>query len=228
MPSLVRRSFVLAALLAGALAACGPGEPPKSPERITHVTLAPAARRDLPLTESAVGAETALGAALGYDPSRLAARTLYVRLPFPEQVANRLHIGQSVLLTSFAENGRAVAGRIREIRPALNATTLSRDVIVAVTDARWRPSGSVRGEVTVGMRKNAVVVPEQAVVRRPAGAVVYAVEGETARERRVKTGIAREGVIEIIEGLAGDETVVVDGAGLLTDGARIKPRATTP
>lgn len=214
---------LLTVLLVAWVAACERGEPPKPPEKVTSVTTAPAARRDLPITESAVGSETVLGMASDYDPSRLAATTRFVRLPFPEAVARQLRIGQSVTLSGF-EDPRTVPGRIREIRPPLNATTLSREVIVAVSDPAWRPSGSVRGEVVLGTRRNVIVVPEQSVVLRPKGAVVYAVDGDHARERAVKTGLTRAGVIEIIEGLKGDETIAVDGAGLLSDGARIKAR----
>lgn len=253
-----RQLFLALALTLG-VAACGKGEPPKPPEKLTYITASGVAQQDLAVTESAVGAETALGIALDYDPTRIPGKTFYVRLPFPEHVASRLKIGQTVTLTGFADEGRSAQGRIREIRPALNASTLSREVIVAVNDHRWRPSGSVRGEVVLGVHQGALVVPEQAVVLRPAGnragmphpdvpmprapeaperpagggtpgtsAVVYVIEAEVARERVVKTGIARAGMVEIVQGLSGGETVAVDGAGLLTDGARIKLREPGP
>lgn len=211
--------LTLTALLAG----CGNKEPPKPPEKITNITVARAAQKDLRITESAVGMETALGVALDYDPTRGGGNTFYVRLPFPEQVANRLRLGQAVTLTTFAGD-KTAQGRIREIRPPLNVTTQSRDVIVAVSNAGWRPEGSIRGEVDLGVRRGALVVPEQAVVLRPAGTVVYVVAGEVATQRRVKTGIARDGVIEIAEGVQPDETVAVDGAALLSDNAKIKIR----
>jgi multidrug efflux pump subunit AcrA (membrane-fusion protein) len=220
------RSFSLfAGLITVALTACGKAEAPKIPEKITPVTLSQVAQKDLPITESAVGALTGVGAALEYDPTQVSGGTLYVRLPFPEHVATRLKIGQGVTLTAFSDGERAVHGRIREIRPALNLTTLSREVVVAITNAAgWRPQGSIRGEVTLGVRRNALVVPEQAVVLRPAGGVLYAIENDIARERAVKTGIVREGVIEIVEGGRLGETVAVDGAGLLSDGAKIMAR----
>ncbi len=211
--------LTLAALLAG----CGSKEPPKPPEKITIVTVARVAQKDLPVTESAVGMETALGVALDYDPTRGGGNTFYVRLPFPEHVANQLRLGQAVTLTTFAGDKKA-QGRIREIRPPLNVTTQSRDVIATVTNAGWRPEGSIRGEVSLGVRRNALIVPEQAVVLRPAGTVVYVIEGDVAKQRGIKTGIVSDGTIEIVEGLKVEETVAVDGASLLSDNAKIKVR----
>lgn len=215
-----------AALLFSAtlLLACGDSKQTKPPERMVTVTTAVVSQRDLPVTESAVGMETALGMALDYDPTRTRAGTVYVRLPFPEQVAERLRPGHPVTLTSFSNPGKSARGEIREIRPALSATTLSRDVIVAVRDGGWRPSGSIRGEVTLGVNRGARVVPEQAVVLRPKGSVIYSVVEQRAKERPVTTGIVRDGMIEIRSGVEAGETVVVDGAALLSDGAKVQVR----
>mgnify|MGYP001594009866 FL=1 len=225
--STITATLLLLPLLVTVLTGCGAKEPPKPPEKITNVTVARVAQKDLLVTESAVGTETALGAALDYDPTRGGGNTFYVRLPFPEQVANQLKLGQAVTLTTFAGN-KSTPGRIREIRPPLNVTTQSRDVIVAVNNAGWRPEGSIRGEVNLGVRRNALIVPEQAVVLRPAGTVVYMVAGDAVTQRRVKTGVVSEGVIEIVEGVKAEETVAVDGAALLSDNAKIKVREPAP
>ncbi len=212
-------------VLFSGVVACGKQEAAKPPEKITNVTVAPMRQIDIPITEVAVGAETAIGSALGYDPTRLGANTSYVRLPFPQHVATQLKIGQQVMLSNFSTPDKTVRGSIHEIRPALDTTTVSREVIVAVKNTRdWRPEGSVRGEAVLGIRKNALVAPEQAVVLRPAGAVVYVVQGDTVQERPVKKGVMRDGQIEIVSGLKAGETVVVDGATLLSQGAKIKVR----
>ena len=206
------------------LAGCGKQSAAPAPERVTSITTAQVQQRDLPVTESAVGAETAIGSALGYDPTRVAGAS-HIRLSFPQHVAAQLRIGQPVMLSNFATPNQKVRGEIREIRPALDSTTLSREVIVAVSANRdWHPEGSVRGEVVLGVRKSALVVPEQAVVLRPAGSVIYVVTDTTVEERPVKTGVVRDGDIEIVSGAKLNELVAVDGAALLSAGAKIKVR----
>ncbi len=220
---MIRSGLTVVLLITLLAAGCG-ADNKKRPPSFTNVTTAASATKDLAIVESAVGMESAVGDALHYDPTSLRAQPYTIRLPFPDHVARQLRPGQPVTLEAFGEPGKKATGQIREIRPALNSTTLTRDVIVTVTTRGWRPLGSIRGEVVLGIRRKAVVVPEQAVVLRPAGSVVYRIEGEQAREVKVTTGMVREGEIEITEGLAPGVTVVVDGAALLSEGARVQVR----
>ncbi len=217
LPWIVLLSFIV-------VAGCGKKEEQKPPEKIVNVTTTQVIARDLPLTESAVGSETWVGQADTYDPTRDLARTFYIRLPFPLDIVRRLKIGQPVTLTNF-EDGRKTTGVIREIRPALSTMTQTVEVIAAVKNpAGWRPAGSVRGEVTLEIHRNMPVVPEQAIVLRPAGAVVYSISDNVAHAHTVKTGIQREGIVEILEGVEPGWTVAVDGATLLSDDAKVSVR----
>ncbi len=217
LPWIVLLSFIVAA-------GCGKKEELKPPEKIVNVTTTQVIARDLPLTESAVGSETWVGQADTYDPTRDLARTFYIRLPFPLDIARRLKIGQPVTLTNF-EDGKKTIGVIREIRPALSTMTQTVEVIAEVKNpAGWRPAGSVRGEVTLEIHRNMPVVPEQAIVLRPAGAVVYSISDNVAHAHTVKTGIQREGIVEILEGIESGWTIAVDGATLLSDDAKVNVR----
>ena len=62
------------------------------------------------------------------------------------------------------------------------------------------------------------------MVLRPAGKVVYALEGNVARQRVVETGLRQDGLQQILKGVSAGETVAADGAGFLTDGAAVTIR----
>ena len=66
------------------------------------------------------------------------------------------------------------------------------------------------------------MVPEQSVIMRPAGEVVYVVRNNTAYQAVVKTGLRQQGLVEIQAGLNANDTIVVDGAGFLTDNTPVK------
>ena len=66
------------------------------------------------------------------------------------------------------------------------------------------------------------MVPNISIVRRPAGQLVYVINGDKAEARLVETGHNEGGLVEIVSGLDGTETIATDGAAFLTDGAIVK------
>ena len=204
---------------------CEKKEAAKPADKGINITTAKVIKRDMPATESAVGTLTSISMAQALDPTRMRNNAATVRLPFPAHITRQLRIGQDITLSSFDAPDTRVRGQIREIRPALNTTTDSLEVIVEVMDTRnWRPTGSIRGEVITAVNKGVLVVPEQALAIRPAGTVVYTVENGVVRANTVTSGLSRDGLVEITRGLTEGALVAVDGASLLTDGARVNVR----
>lgn len=146
---------------------------------------------------------------------------LRAHLPFPENVAARLTAGLTVRL-STPTSPDTVTATIREFKPLIGAGNRAVDVIADVLDQPgWQPGASVNGTVVIAVHENAVVVPEQSVVLRPAGEVVYIIHNNTAEQRIVKTGLRQDGKIEIVQGLDAGAQVAVDGAAFLTDKAQV-------
>ncbi len=147
---------------------------------------------------------------------------LRIVLPFPENVAAGLAIGQQVKLTSPLSNNRVVEAQINQIRPAVNIQSRSIEAIIYLENpGTWRPGGTINAAVVIDRHENGMLVPARAVVRRPAGNVVYQLENNIARQRKVSLGQRQGGLVEIISGLSGAERIIVDGAGFLTDGAAV-------
>lgn len=148
------------------------------------------------------------------------AKKLRARLPFPESRADAIKRGMLVRLSSPATQDN-LAGRIDEIRP-MAGSNRSFDAFATFDNTpAWKPGATVNGTVVLGVRRNAVVVAEQSVVLRPAGQVVYVVQGNKAVQRAVQAGAKQNGMVEIIGGLKEGESVVVEGASFLTDQAAI-------
>lgn len=145
-------------------------------------------------------------------------------LPFPERLSGQLVPGLPVTLEQPARPGAAVTGTITEVRPMVGTNSRAIEALVDLPAASdWPPGGSVTGRVVLAAR-DGVVVPAGSVVRRPAGDVVYVVTGDKVAERRITVGIRAGERVEVLSGVADGETVVLSGAGFLTDGALIAPR----
>lgn len=144
-------------------------------------------------------------------------------LPFPERLVDRLAIGQVVRLTSPTSPDQRLEAKITDLRPTVGANNQALEVLVDFDNpGMWRAGGSINAEVVVELRPAAISVPEASVVLRPAGSVVYVVEAEKVRAQPVQLGHQNSGRVEILDGLSGDEVLALDGAGFLTDGARVR------
>lgn len=147
---------------------------------------------------------------------------LRAHLPFPEHIGAQLKPGLKVRL-STPSSEKMVESVIHELKPMITEGSRTVDVIVDVLDASgWQPGASVTGIVVLGTQPAAVMVPEQSVVLRPAGEVVYVVRDNKAYQAIVKTGVHQNGLVEIISGIDENDVIVVDGAGFLTDKALVK------
>lgn len=154
---------------------------------------------------------------------------LRVWLPLPEPVAGRLSIGQRVTLWSPLAMDLRIEGTLDDLRPTVGAGSRAVTAIVDVTNpGPWRAEATVVGRILVERHEQALLVPAMALVRRPAGETLYVVDDGRVDARVVKSGERVDDRIEIVQGLDGSETVVVEGASWLTDGARVRVAGDQP
>lgn len=149
-------------------------------------------------------------------------RVLRAHLPFPESAAGRIRPGQPVRLSLPQDASKIVTGVVEDVSPTINDASRAIDVQVRLdNNGSMLSGGTVNAAIVTGRKPAAVVVPEQSVVLRPAGKVVYLIADGKARQRVVETGVKRDGRVEIVKGLQDGETIAEDGAGFLTDGAPV-------
>lgn len=147
---------------------------------------------------------------------------LRAHIPFPERLSHQLKPGMKVRLTTPTSN-KTLETEIRELKLMISESNRALDIITDITnETDWQPGASVTGTVILGNKADALMVPEQSVVLRPAGEVVYVIKDDIAHQAVVKTGERQNGLVEIIAGIQENDKIVVDGAGFLTDQAKIK------
>lgn len=90
-------------------------------------------------------------------------------------------------------------------------------------DGRLRPGLFVRVSLVLNERDGAIQVPEQALVPQGQEQFVYKVVDGKAALTKVQVGLRRDGMAEILEGLAPEDQVVTAGQLKIRDGVPVKP-----
>jgi membrane fusion protein (multidrug efflux system) len=74
---------------------------------------------------------------------------------------------------------------------------------------------------------DAMVIPAQALVEEDEQTSVYVVNDGEVTRRQIETGIKTDGQVEVLNGLAGDEQIVIVGQSALRDGSKVLARNDT-
>lgn len=151
------------------------------------------------------------------DPLRLKAS-------IPEVLAGRVSVGQRVELMVKALQGEQFNGEVTIINPNIDEATRSLmfEARVPNRNGRLRPGFLTNVRLITGAKRNAVVVPEAAVITRDNENIAFVVMDGIADKRVVKLGERLNGKVEVIRGLDKDERVVVVGNNDLIDKTKVK------
>ena len=99
-------------------------------------------------------------------------------------------------------------------------------------DERLWPGEFVTVRLILSTRKDAITVPQRAVMQGANGPYGYVVKADNTVERRaLEVAATQDGIAVITKGVAIGEKIVADGQYRLTDGAHVridKPTASTP
>jgi Cu(I)/Ag(I) efflux system membrane fusion protein len=136
-----------------------------------------------------------------------------------ERDLGAVSIGQPVTVRARSYPGRAFAGKIGMIYPQLNKDTRTARIRIELSnpDFALLPDMYVDAEIDTGSPQAVLAVPESAVLDTGSRQAVFVEKGEGRFEPRdVKLGHRGDGYVEIREGLAEGEPVVV-AANFLID-----------
>ncbi len=142
----------------------------------------------------------------------------------PEVYLGSVENGAAVRAYSASYRDSAFTGTVTGIDSRIDPVTRSVTVraVLANDDGRLRP-GMLMTVQLVTAQREALAVPESAVIVSETGAHVYVIDADaTASRRPVETGLRTGGLVEITDGVAGGERVAVLGLIKLRDGASVR------
>jgi len=144
----------------------------------------------------------------------------------PETELNLVRAGQSATVSS--DEVGETTGRVRIVTPEVDAETRLGVARIALSGAGgFRPGMFARARIEAGSRP-ALTVPTAAVLYRENRAGVFVLgAGDRVRFQPV-TVLSRTDQRSALDGVPADARVVVEGAGFLADGDRVRVAATRP
>lgn len=148
---------------------------------------------------------------------------MYVDFQVPEAALASVDPGDAISATTAAYPGRKFEGIVETIDARVDPTTRAVTVrgVFDNADRALRP-GLLLDVNLFRPARQALVIPEIAVVQVGRDSFVYRVKPDsTVEQAKVKTGVRREGLVEISEGVKAGDRIVIDGTGKLRPNARI-------
>jgi RND family efflux transporter MFP subunit len=128
-------------------------------------------------------------------------------------------------LTESAAGAKPFEGRLKFVDSTVDAASGSVKVkaVFDNRDGKLWPGAFVEVLQTVGVVKDAVVIPLASIIQAPRGAMVYIKEDDKAVQRPVQV-IQAEGLDAAVSGLKAGDTVVLDGKQNVRPGSPLVER----
>jgi HlyD family secretion protein len=119
-------------------------------------------------------------------------------------------------------DGRVTAGRVRQLSPSLDPVTrLGLAYVDLEPSTAIRAGMYVKGDIEIA-RREVVLAPADSIVTRDGRSYAVTLDGDHAKLVQVTTGQRLPETTEILSGLKAGATMIVQGAGFLSDGTRVR------
>ena len=155
--------------------------------------------------------------------------TVWVNAEIPEASAARVRPGTRIESTIPAYPGEKFAGTVSAILPEVNPATrtVKARIEIANPGGKLKPGMYATVDFAPQERRQAVLVPSEAVIRTGTRSVVVVAEPSKDGAQRfrpvdVKLGAEAGGKTEVLEGLAAGTNVVVSGQFLIDSESSLK------
>jgi membrane fusion protein (multidrug efflux system) len=145
---------------------------------------------------------------------------LKVDFRVPEIYLSQVQTGQTLSISLDALPGKSFEGKVFALNPLLDSAGRSLVIraVVSNPDRSLRPGMFARVKLITRDERDALVIPEQAIVPQGDEQYVYRIVDGRATRVKVAIGQRRDAKVEVLNGLAPNDVVVTAGQLKLRDG----------
>jgi membrane fusion protein (multidrug efflux system) len=150
-----------------------------------------------------------------------------VEFHLPEIDASRVREGLPIEVTVAPYPDDVFDATVTVVSPTIDPRTRTLRVkgLMQNPDGRLKPGFFARVDLGISKREGVMMIPEEAVLQRADGAVIFRLLDDSHVQRRViEMGVIRGGFVEIVAGLEPGDSVVSRGHADLIDGSVIIAR----
>lgn len=164
------------------------------------------------------------------DPITELARIDQLRIVFyaPERYVSSLKPGAEVTVSTPAYPGYELKGKISVVEPIVDPATRTVKIVARVgnTANQLRPGMSANVSAVLNLRKNALIIPDEAIFAEGNQNLVYVIKPDSSVTRTpVTLGARQAGTVEVLDGLKSGMKIVRAGHQKLFEGAKVFPVA---
>ncbi|MCI0330750.1 MAG: efflux RND transporter periplasmic adaptor subunit [candidate division Zixibacteria bacterium] len=144
----------------------------------------------------------------------------------PERYLADLKAGASVVVSTPAFPGYSLKGRVSVVEPVVNPETRSVKILARVANParKFRPGMSANVSAVLSERKNALLVPDEAIFAEGNKNLVYVIQPDSSvAPTPVILGTRLPDAVEVLSGLSAGAQVVKAGHQKLFPGAKVFP-----
>lgn len=150
-----------------------------------------------------------------------------VEFHVPEIDSGRVRLGQTLAVTVAPHPDEVFEATVTLVAPTIDplTRTLRVKALLPNPDGRLRPGLFARADLGIARRTGVLMIPEEALLQRVDGSVVYRLDdGDRAQRVVVEPGSIRSGWVEIRSGLEAGDRIILRGHANLVDGAVVTVR----
>jgi len=144
----------------------------------------------------------------------------------PESAISALEIGAEINAFTRAWGNEVFSGIVKSINTRVNLESRSITVRAKInnTNLKLKPGMFMIVKLPVVTHKNAIIIPEEAVLTDGTLRTVYVIKDGITNSKAVKLGQRLPGEVEVLKGISSDAIVITGGIQKVRDGSKVTIR----